>query len=1307
MATEPYKLGISEYADLAKEGAGVGFTAGIADLVQDVSGGAARGALSLEANIEAALKSLGEDDEAFEAEKERALLRNLLALKAMELTSPVPEGFYTEPGTRADTAVENLFKEKPHLQQMMAEGGTPAELAFGIPFGLGKYSAVAPLSAAAGTGLFTMMGVGALEGGALGLLEGASRQLDLDPTTRADVGEIGKQTAMGTGAGLVGGVLGKGLHMGASVGKRVIGKTLEGVAQRVQASGQRRVQQMQNMSRRRFKSLNEAKAAEADMVQVEGKPVSERDIQVLKARKQQLDQRQQLASEAAEAIETRKQDIASLKNKPADIEDAAMARETMARLDEVNAQIKGVRGQKAEVQTRLDEAQTRIKELKETVATRREEVKELKVAKTKAQKEVKRLKGIKSKRNAKQRPEQIKALEKELQSLDGKIRSKEESLVKRQAESVEWEKDASMAQESLSQLDNTTRQLEMRHKNTLDALDESLGIKQKEQAMEQMTEEVDTLQKYIDNSKENLPMTETEREIIENVRGLRDADPEQYKAVVKTVEEDVELRKLQAQKKEKPGKFQKEAMVQKEFEGASAQSFLGKMVEKGMTVYRAGSDAVTFLKKIGAEDIANDYNAAMNTPAITSRLYKQKVEDLTGLSFKQFRQVYKKLDKKALQNGEWDGFTDLERRVALANEEVLGEIHTSLRAAGVDVPDRIQNYAPRKRVRPDKYLKELEKEGIITREERESYLQQVLDQLETSVETEDSIMQRVVGERQIKKIPEKMLDLYEDNLVALDSHLKSTGTQLSLARMFKGQDLKKSKSVADLITEKILMGRKSGKLTELQGIQAMKALTEAYTPGEYNSFWKVWNTMVNAGLLSSGQTTAIQLTSVPRNMSRFGLSETFAAMLDYVRPGSGRLKTSDLNFKVLNDLETNEGALQVISDRMVLLPFHKANQMEASLTLNTAHKWLRRNAELKLKKGTGTTNFERFLENWVAPEDRVEILTDFASNKKFTAKTLNTVLSAARNVGGQVLSKGDKASLASTKVGKNFFYPVKSFQIKNANILLDRTVGEVGRDFGNAAQNFTRALALEIAPTAALRVYFASLAGYGIAGAASYVQEFGDQMLENFIPLANKYSFDNFMEGRDPTGAFLDFLRPGASNVVKGTGEAVKLAAAGEPLAILDPNTNKQFGKLPPRWITEPIAASSRQGAFTKAERMKRSDINEELAKYKRGEKYAKLGIDPREAVKDSPTAQAEFSRRQAMKSSYGKYRTADPRKAAIYDNRQKAYELIEKKLKFRLLEDIDRGRLTKQQARRIMEGARRDEIPKLLQKQFKEGKFR
>lgn len=1533
MAAQPYQLKASHYAELPVQGARIGFTAGLPDTLQNIAGGSAKALLGIEAGVEAALATLGEQDEAFDAANQENLKRNLKLLKrfesyetlstqAADLFGLAPTDFLSGKGTRAEEEMARTFEEKPYLPLAMEQGGIPAQLSFGLPFGVGKYSALIPLAASSAAGwartILTEMGLG----GATGLLEGLGKQLDLQPETAVDVGAIAEETAYGLGGGVVGGVVGKGLQAGgralqgaraagnigkligseASGGKQFIQAVKQGVAQGGQASTAARGAVMQNMSRRRYKSVKEARAAEQgqrtgptlekapldtrgqgkqfhgtsqeigdldsyrfedrniygqgfyttddlatagtytkkgggtgkkiyeieeinpvkfydgeapitkdlkkfiekdelfgeayesfsydpvegefkvleveptlvqlfdevrmmpvsrtvaqesfESVQdelrrqgfggmshtggrltrsgrehevkiyfdpkrqvklkearaaeaaplgqekgVETRPLTEREMQVLKARKQQIDQRKAQGEEAAKVIEKRKEDLASLENKPATVEDAAMASETMARLDEVNSQIEGVKGQKVEVQKRLNEAQTRVKEVKETIATRKDEVKEFKAAKAKATKEIKRLKGIKSKRNAKQRPEQIAALEKEVKTLDRKINSKKDSLAKREVEVEEWKKDVDSHEGSLRQLDNTTRQLELRHKNTLEALDEALGIKQKQEAVAKMTEEVDSLQRAIDEAEEGLPISETEKEIIERVKPLRESDPEQYKSVVESVEADAKLRAEQKATGEKPGPIQKDVIEAKAYNTKSATSFLDKVIDTKMSVYRKSADTVMFLRKIGGGGIADDFNNAMNTPSVVNKIYKDSIEQRTGLSIKQVRQVIKKAGRE-VQDGKWDDLSPLELRVMKANEDVLSSMHESMVQAGVPVPDKIPNYFPRKRLRPDKYLDELEKDGLINKLTKEEMRKEFDDTFERTIETEDGLMNRLTSERQIKVIPEKMQHLYEGNLESLDAHIRQVGEQLGLARMFKGQDLRQR--LPDLIRGKVRKPLEAGEINELQATQISKALNEAYSPNQYSAFMATLNDILNMISLSSGQTAAIQMTVFPRLMSRFGTSETFGAALDYL-PGGNRLHTSDLNFKILNDLETNEGVLNALRDH-VLLPFNLANRLEASMTLNTANKWLQRNAKLKLSKGKGTTNFERFLET--DPSITPEVIESLARGDKFNAKTLNAVLSAARNVGGQVLSKGDKVAFSNTTLGKSA-YALKSFQVKNANIMLDRTVGEARKDLGNAAANALKTVALEIAPTAALRVYFASLAGHAIGSGYDYVKEMGNQITETMIPMLNRHSLDALAEGRDPVSVLADTFRAGSSTAARLIGESTRLIAAGEPQAILDPNVNKQFGKIPARWITEPIAAMSEQGPFTKAARLQRTDLNKENTRLGKAAEAAKYNVDPDAALRESPTAAAEVARRKAMTSSMKKYGTTDPIKTAHLKNREKAYQMYERKLEIALSRKVSAGHLTMQQARRIMEGARRNEIPAQVQRMIKEGRLR
>jgi len=426
-----------------------------------------------------------------------------------------------------------------------------------------------------------------------------------------------------------------------------------------------------------------------------------------------------------------------------------------------------------------------------------------------------------------------------------------------------------------------------------------------------------------------------------------------------------------------------------------------------------------------------------------------------------------------------------------------------------------------------------------------------------------------------------------------------------------------------------------------------------------------------SSLLGKPLTALKQLTSIPRYGMRYGIEHTLTGLSMI----PNKYLPVSLN-RMINDIERGTTADKIgwfdkIFTNLSTGLFDKANQFEGKLGMSAAFSWLTKGAK-KGNKDVLDYLSRRYGERAGELTEKLKAYAD-KPYRSFDKDILDLSFSAARDRGGAAFGKADKTFGAINPEGMNAgvrqeFYKLQTWGLKNANTVSDLTFGEIKRgNIKGGVANFFGLLMIAPLVEGLTQTAFESsgdilrdsVSGRGARLELDALAE--DRLSKNisnaylsFIPfVGNKYTLDQLTDPTKWNEAIGNIVYKGAGSVgtilgasgkaassgftkglreKKGIGGAV-LSAAG---AIVDPDMNKAFSKLPPSPITETIynvVDPAIRGGNSAVEKRKVDELvriqaakpeNKKAAKIERIETHIKAGVP--ESIAGTPYGEQVYA---------------------------------------------------------------------------------
>lgn len=344
---------------------------------------------------------------------------------------------------------------------------------------------------------------------------------------------------------------------------------------------------------------------------------------------------------------------------------------------------------------------------------------------------------------------------------------------------------------------------------------------------------------------------------------------------------------------------------------------------------------------------------------------KPFLEEFNGLTRGEQRVV-----KRALLHGDFDQVQRVwkTRGLPMTNfkryQKVMDDMWSEMRKAGYRNAEKVHNYFPRVLKNPDKFLKALghREKSLATKQLQASADRKGKSILDlTAEEKSEAISRALFGDRpkgaalgssksrNIREIPDEILDAYADPLQALESYLRRTVSDTK-KRQFLGRFLKLDKG-ENIDYEKTLTGfladhkiaTSAPEFNELKSLLLSRFREGEISPGK---MWQVTRNLTYTGTIANPFAAITQIQDVGISMKRFGLTNVLKSIV-----GKRHSKVVDMGItEAAQELAHSPSkTARVMEFALRVSMFEKMDHFGKNIILNSA---LRRNWNLaKTEKG--------------------------------------------------------------------------------------------------------------------------------------------------------------------------------------------------------------------------------------------------------------------------------------------------------------------------------------------------------------------
>lgn len=639
----------------------------------------------------------------------------------------------------------------------------------------------------------------------------------------------------------------------------------------------------------------------------------------------------------------------------------------------------------------------------------------------------------------------------------------------------------------------------------------------------------------------------------------------------------------------------------------------------------------------------------------------------------------------AVYNFEEGALTPEFKELVLKQQAPLLKYYNDLIEMGVKMPDLVDGvYIPRKVKDVKGLLNYLSKKDNEIRLAYENTIAKGKGQLDLG---DDVLIGSLLKSRSVDKMTPEMAEFYHSPYDSMKLKTGEIGKQTAIGKFF---DNNLKGDVVDLVTQKV---QSVGDFKSPESILiAQENLQQMFLPFRNNDLMMSVKKMQSFVTLGGWATAVRQSAQAPtRYANRFDPISTLKGLISV---SGSPLNNKAIGLEMLNDIEfSNNNVLQVLDKYLMLPAFHATNNFELNLGLNTSYHWLVDQSAKALRSGKVSGNFKTFLQRRYTPEKSNMIIQKLGSLKGkklegLDSDVVDASFQAAIDRGGLVLSKADKVG-ASQDVGglAGWLYNLRSWQLKNANVISDSVLGEAKRgNVGTAARNLAYYTFVETMGSAFVEAFVIKEGLQGIGQTASdFGKEWAEITKETSVPLYNSYLIDQVSDPQNLGEVLGTGLIPGAATSLRLVEDTAQLASEGDIAGIFDPNINQSFKYMPPRLISEPLYYGSEEAGRDRASRYTRElPFEKKRLELKNEREAIKRGLDPSQAnTVRGKTAKRYFDQDKSAIQNAG---TVDPEKAAKIKGLKKLTEKIELELESDLLKKLRNKEITAQEAKDLYE---------------------
>jgi hypothetical protein len=637
--------------------------------------------------------------------------------------------------------------------------------------------------------------------------------------------------------------------------------------------------------------------------------------------------------------------------------------------------------------------------------------------------------------------------------------------------------------------------------------------------------------------------------------------------------------------------------------------------------------------------------------------------------------------RAAVAQGNLDAVPPELKQAIEAAQETFGDNYSFLQSTGYEMPEKIKNYFPLR-------VKDLEKHKAITGASVDDLLVKAAHEAGITGENVSKlnkqerlnlVNKKLEKERTIEEYTPELMEAYHDPIKSLDMYAQEIGEARAKAELFGG-------NINEEFFRKLMP-----KLIEKHNIKAedIPMITDSLAAvfGNKNfkasPVYKIYQNAMSLMLLTGIKTSAAQFSSVFSNLERTGLTNTIEGIYGTLK-SLGALDQSFANrlgashaiqdlsdigqirsFAELLDLVKSSDSTMLektggVLNKASFALLNASDFAEKEMTMQSAYAWL--------KSNVGNKKFDQFISKYKTafkPDEIKKLKADLKALRKDSKHGISLeVLRAIDAFGGErlVLDNLDKTGVALNETeAVRALQTLQTYAYKAAADINERTIMKASDamrtgDIGALKDSLLNAVGA--AGTIAGTAWLGLLSAGQDSDLKAIEEAFPEQAISMTAPALNRVL--RFGSGvlRNPAPAsqgmeVINAAYPGSTTVAKGLGEAGRLIATGDLLGIIDPEKNREFKNLPPRFLTQAIYEKSKRYAdIQDTKRLQNSPTMARARQVAQFKDLAKVGLLTPENV--DKLGSPELSKKITEAKTEQKYGTND--KSVI--NRAKLFKL-------------------------------------------------